>query len=67
MKLRSLNMLPRRRRRRSSGPKRFDYDTTRKQWFSNKENVIVTMQALLDGELSEVFGLDVRVDLSGEQ
>ncbi|PWN40064.1 Frataxin-like protein [Ceraceosorus guamensis] len=49
-----------------SGPKRFDYDTSAKQWFSNKEGITVTLQELLDEELSAVFGFDVNVDLHGD-
>ncbi|CAI2185116.1 17316_t:CDS:2 [Funneliformis geosporum] len=44
-----------------SGPKRYDYDSTHKKWFYQRDNS--TLDGLLNEELSAIFGIKVDVTL----
>ncbi|KAG9101500.1 Mitochondrial chaperone Frataxin [Ceratobasidium sp. UAMH 11750] len=44
-----------------SGPKRYDFDAERKEWFYIRDNV--TLRSLLEEELSAVFGETIQVRL----
>ncbi|UZJ53264.1 hypothetical protein CBS101457_002584 [Exobasidium rhododendri] len=47
----------------TSGPKRFDYDSEQKAWFMLKDGEESNMRDLLDKELSQIFGREVKVNL----
>ena len=47
----------------NSGPKRFDYDAEHNAWFMFKDGEESNLRDLLDTELSDIFGKQVRVRL----
>lgn len=49
----------------ASGPKRFDYDADHRVWFTYKDDQLYLLHELLNAELSDIFGIPVRVDLGG--
>ncbi|KAG0371350.1 Mitochondrial chaperone Frataxin [Gamsiella multidivaricata] len=47
----------------TTGPKRYDYDTTHKTWFYGRDHH--SLKYLLDTEISEATGIDIDVPLDG--
>lgn len=45
-----------------SGPKRYDYDETRKVWVYHRDGS--TLHSLLDEELSELLGMTIKVPVA---
>lgn len=46
-----------------SGPKRFDYDKAQNAWFMLKDGEEWNLRDLLNRELSQIFGKEIKVNL----